>query len=132
MSLRDTFLHKNTDELYSFYLNDIKTFKQKKLIQLVMTFNKRNLNEKYHMLYTLLLDHENVESNYIAYLLYDLLSSENHTDTNEQMQIFACFPYNMKQLFCNAMKTTMKYTTRIMDIENEVVPYEQQICLMRC
>lgn len=132
MSLRDIFLHKSSDELYSFYLNDLKTFKQKKLIQLVITFNKRNLNEKYHMLYTLLLDHGNIESNYIAYLLYDLLSSEMHTDTNEQMQIFACLPYNMKQLFCNAMKTTMKYTTRIMDIENEVIPYEQQICLMRC
>ena len=131
MSLRDIIMHKNNEDAL-FYANELKSFKQKKLIQLVIMFNKRGLREKYHMLYTLLLDHGNIESNYIAYTLYDILTSDAHTDTNEQMQIFTCLPYAMKQLFRGAMQSTMKYTTRIMDIENEVIPYEQQICMMRC
>ena len=57
----------------------------------------------------------NSEFEYLAYLLYDLLSNENNgnIDTLEQTMLFDSLPWEIKTAFRNAMKNTIKYTKNL-------------------
>ena len=48
----------------------------------------------------LLIKHNKVEFQYLAYLLYDLLANETNTnnETNEQTVIFDSFPWTIKSI----------------------------------
>ena len=65
------------------------------------------------ILIQLLIKADDPEFQYLAYLLYDLLSSENdanNIDTQEQTILFDSLPWTIKKYFRDAMKTTIKYT----------------------
>lgn len=136
LTLSDVMCHTKASfaEMVAKMLADLKKYKDYQISQVIMGFDKRSIWEKYDMIYAFLLDHECVYSSYMAYLLYDLLSIETiiSLDTNEQRQIFDCFTYPMRVVFKGAMYETVNQTRRVVDMECEVVPYEQQICLMRC
>ena len=80
----------------------------------VVSFINHNLYTKRNILVSLLIDTNNNDSQYLAYLLYDLLSNDkDKIDSNEQQYIFNTLPWNIKKLFCNAMKNTLEYTKKI-------------------
>lgn len=139
MSLRDALVHdKNTVlQHYSGVHNRFKAIKQQKISQTIMLFDKGCTYDRYRMIHMFMLDVDAsamLDSSYIAYLLYDLLSTNTMStlDTNEQRQVFDCFVYQMKMSFKQVMHSTVEYTRRIMDLDHESIPYEQQICLMKC
>ena len=57
--------------------------------------------------------------------------TDNTIDTQEQTILFDSFPWNIKQLFKDAMKLTAQYTTSLTKIDIQKIPLEQQICLMK-
>ena len=69
----------------------------------------------------------------MAYLLYDLLSTENNgnVDTLEQTLLYDSLPWNIKKYFRNAMKQTIQYTNTLYIFDNNKIPLEQQICLLK-
>jgi len=73
------------------------------------------------------------EFQYLAYLLYDLLSNENNgnVDTLEQTLLYDSLPWTMKKYFRNAMKQTIQYTNSLYNFDNNKIPLEQQICLLK-
>jgi hypothetical protein len=73
------------------------------------------------------------EFQYLAYLLYDLLSNENNgnIDTLEQTLLYDSLPWNTKKYFRNAMKQTIQYTNNLYNFDNNKIPLEQQICLLK-
>ena len=73
------------------------------------------------------------EFQYIAYLLYDLLTSDNNgnIDTVEQTTILDSLPWKFKQYFKDAMAKTINYTNDLCNFDNNKIPLEQQICLMK-
>merc|ERR1712224_272825 len=70
---------------------------------------------------------------YLAYLLYDLLSPEdkNSKDSFDQTLLFDSFPWSIKSFFRDAMKETIKYTKNLTNFDINKIPIEQQICLMK-
>jgi ATP-dependent Lon protease len=90
-------------------------------------FNKRNT------LIQLLIRSSNYENQYLAYLLYDLLSNDSNgnIDTQEQTILFDSFPWPMKQFFKQAMKKTIQYTNELSNFDINKIPIEQQICLLK-
>ena len=70
------------------------------------------------------------EFQYLAYLLYDLLSNESNGnfDTIEQTY-YLLFTLDY-QIFRDAMKTN-KYTKNLSNFDTNKIPIEQQICLMK-
>lgn len=71
---------------------------------------------------------------YISYLLYSLLSNDTNLgsiDTNEQILLYDSLPWVIKRKFKDAMNTTNKYTTELLNVENKNIPIEQQICLLK-
>ena len=73
------------------------------------------------------------EFQYLAYLLYDLLSTEmnGNFDTIEQTILFDSLPWTIKKYFRDAMKTTIKYTKNLSKFDINKIPIEQQICLLK-
>lgn len=126
----------STQELYSRfigYVNQINLIKQKPISQNVKEFIASELYNQRLTLIQLLLKHNDPEFQYLAYLLYDLLSNDNNgnIDTNEQTVLFDSLPWNIKKYFRDAMKTTINYTNSLSNFDSNKIPIEQQICLMK-
>lgn len=135
LSLKELLIY-NIEELqqkYIGYLNQIKLIKQKTVSQVVKEFVSSDLYNQRKTLIQLLMKNKEPEFQYLAYLLYDLLSNENNgsIDTVEQTMLFDSLPWNIKKYFRNAMKTTVNYTNNLTNFDTNKIPIEQQICLLK-
>jgi len=115
------------------YLSQYNLFKHKNTSQFIKEFVSTNLFTKRNILIQLLINSDNYENMYMAYLLYDLLSNDvNGTiDTQEQILIFDSFTWPIKEFFKDAMKKTIQYTNSLSNFDINKIPLEQQICLMK-
>ena len=126
----------NSKELYHKFLghlNQNKLIKKKTISQIVKEFISGDLFTQRKTLTQLLLKHNDPEFQYLAYLLYDLLSNDTNGsyDTLEQTVLFDSLPWAIKKFFRDAMKTTIKYTKTLSNFDTNKIPIEQQICLMK-
>ena len=115
------------------YMNQLNLMKQKTISQVVKEFLNSELYGQRTSLIQLLIKHNDSEFQYLAYLLYDLLSSDNQgvIDNQEQTLLFDSLPWNVKKYFRDAMKQTIQYTNTLSNFDNSKIPLEQQICLMK-
>ncbi len=135
LTIKDQLVYSN-DELYNKYvgiLNQLSLIKQKSISQVVKEFISAELYGQRTTIIQLLLKSADPEFQYLAYLLYDLLSNDNNgnIDTQEQTLLFDSLPWNIKKYFREAMKQTIQYTNELCNFDNNKIPLEQQICLMK-
>lgn len=135
LTLKD-YLINSCDEIlnkFAGYTNQINNIKQKPISQIVKEFILDDLYCKRMILIQLLINSDNYENQYLAYLLYDILSNDTNgnIDTQEQIILFDSFPWPIKQYFKNAMKKTVQYTNELSNFEINKIPIEQQICLLK-
>ena len=135
LTLKELLIY-NSEELYNKYVgynNQTLLIKQKPISQVVKEFLGAQLFGQRTVLIQLLLKHSNPEYQYLAYLLYDLLSNENNgnIDTIEQTILYDSFPWEIKKYFRDAMKLTIQYTNNLSNFDQNKIPMEQQICLMK-
>jgi len=135
LTLKELLIY-NQKELYHKYnglINQNLVIKQKTISDIVKDFLANDLYKQRNILIQLLIKYDNPEYQYLAYLLYDLLSNENNgiIDTQEQTILFDSLPWNIKRFFKEAMKNTINYTKQISDFETNKIPLEQQICLLK-
>ena len=135
LNLKDWLIF-NDQELYNRYvgyINQAHLIKQKTISQVIKEFLNSELFEQRKTLITLLLQNKDNEFQYLAYLLYDLLSNENNNniDTYDQTILFDSFPWEIKKMFRSAMKNTIKYTKSLSSFDQSKIPIEQQICLLK-
>jgi ATP-dependent Lon protease len=127
------------DTQYDFYnkfmgnISQNNTIKQKQISQTVKEFISDDMYNKRSTLINLLIKSSNYENQYLAYLLYDLLSNDSNgnVDTQEQTILFDSFPWPIKQYFKQAMKKTVQYTNELSNFDINKIPLEQQICLLK-
>ena len=134
--LKDFLIHDDYIDIYNKYigyLNQINIFKQKSISHMVKEFIADELFIKRNTIINLLINSSNYEHQYLAYLLYDLLSNEanGNIDTQEQTILFDSFPLQIKQFFKQAMKNTVQYTNELLNYDIHKIPLEQQICLLK-
>ena len=130
------FLIYNKDELYQRYvgyINQTQLIKQKTISQVIKEFMNNDMYSQRLTLIQLLLHNTNPEFQYLAYLLYDLLSNDSNgmIDTTEQTLLYDSLPWQIKKYFKEAMKTTAIYTKSLSEFNNSKIKIEQQICLMK-
>lgn len=130
-----TVIRYSKSDVYEVFTNSmakLKRLKHLNLSQLVRDFLNENLFEQRSIICVLLMDSDDIESQYKAYLLYDLLSNDTNevVDTKDQIRILNSLTWDMKKMFRTAMKHTVEYTNKISNIDNIAIPFEQQICLM--
>lgn len=126
----------NNEELYNRfigYINQINLLKQKNISNIVKEFISNDLYGQRTTIIQLLIKSNEPEYQYLAYLLYDLLSDDTNgnIDTQEQTKLFDSLPWNVKRYFKDAMKKTIQYTNNLSNFDNNKIPLEQQICLMK-
>lgn len=135
LTLKDYMLYEVQDIYSKFmgYVGEAKTIREKELSSVVKRFVDEDMFTKRFILLVLLVHSSYYENQYLAYLLYDTLTSENDNtiDTQEQTILFDSFPWTIKQLFKDAMKLTAQYTTSLSHFDIQKIPMEQQICLMK-
>ena len=109
----------------------IELLKKKDISQIVKEFISLDMYEQRRQLIYMLIKTNDKETQYLSYLLYDLLSNEtnNSIDTLEQTILYDSLPWNVKTYFKDAMKYTLNYTNILSSEKN--IPLEQQICLMK-
>ena len=134
--LKDLLINNNTKTFYDKFMGCLtqnKILKQKTITQTIKDFIADDLFSKRNTLLYLLIKTDNYENQYLAYLLYDLLSNDvNGTiDSEEQTILFDSFPWNIKQVFKKAMKNTINYTNELSNFDMSKIPLEQQICLLK-
>jgi len=138
LSLKD-FLIYDTHEMYSKYagyLSNLTSIRQKTIAQVVKEFVSSDLFSKRSTIIQLLIKIDKHDNQYLAYLLYDLLSNDmngpnSSVDTVEQTILFDSFPWSIKQYFKDAMKKTVQYTSELTNFDSQKIPLEQQICLLK-
>ena len=135
LTLKEIFIYSN-DELYQRYvgyINQTHLMKQKIISQIVKEFLNGELYSQRTTIIQLLIKKDNPEFQYLAYLLYDLLSNDNngHPDTIEQTLLYDSLPWTIKKIFRKAMKQTIKYTKNLANYDSSNLPLEQQICLLK-
>ena len=118
---------------YAGYLSNLNILKQKTISQVVKDFIVSDLFMKRLILIQLLIKIDKYDNQYLAYLLYDLLSNDANSvvDTQEQSILFDSFPWSIKQYFKDAMKRTVQYTNDLSNFDIQKIPLEQQICLLK-
>ena len=135
LTLKELLIYDNSELYNRFvgYQNQVCLIKQKPISQVVKEFINSELYGQRKTLIQLLLNENNPEYQYLAYLLYDLLSNDNNSviDTHEQTLIYDSLPWSIRKLFRTAMNTTIAYTKNLSNFDNSVIPLEQQICLMK-
>jgi ATP-dependent Lon protease len=137
LSLKDYMINSICSDVYNKfigYLSQNKAIHQKQISTVVKDFITDDLFLKRNTLIYLLIKSSSHENQYLAYLLYDLLSNETNgggdIDTKEQMLLFDSFTWYTKQFFKQAMKKTIQYTNDLSNFDINKIPLEQQICLM--
>ena len=135
LNLKDYLVNNYSDIFgkYMGYLNQIKLLTNKTISQNIKDFINNDTYIKRLTIIQLLIMSNNHENLYLAYLLYDLLSSEsnNSTDTIEQNIIYDSFPWSVKDYFKDAMKKTIQYTNDLSNFDINKIPLDQQICLLK-
>lgn len=135
LTLKDFLMYDHIEITNRFFgcISQYKMLKQKTLSQIVKDFNSSDLFTKRMTLMQLLINCDNYENKYMAYLLYDLLSNDTNgnVDTQEQTILFDSFPWPIKQYFRDAMKKTIQYTNDLSNFDINKIPLEQQICLLK-
>ena len=118
---------------YSGYLSNLNIIGQKPIAQVVKEFVSSDLYIKRNTIIQLLVKIDKYDNQYLAYLLYDLLSNDINgiIDTQEQTSLFDSFPWSIKQYFKDAMKSTIQYTNDLSNFDIQKIPLEQQICLLK-
>lgn len=134
LTIKDYLLNEYSD-IYSKYIGFISNEKilvQKTIPNIVKEFISSTIYVKRNTIMSLLYNTNKNESQYLAYLLYDLLTNDanGNVDTLEQNMLFDSFPLSISQLFRNAMKKTIQYTNDLIDYDTTKIPIEQQICLL--
>jgi len=136
LTLKDYLIHNTHLDIYNKYagyLSQHNNLKQKQMSVIVKEFITDDIYSKRNTLIQLLINSDNYENQYLAYLLYDLLSNDSNgtIDTQEQTILFDSFPWSIKQCFKQAMKKTVQYTNELSNFDINKIPLEQQICLLK-
>ena len=135
LTLKQLFIYNKNEiyEKYIGYINQTNLIKRKTINQVVKDFLGNELFSQRIILIQLLIKSYEPDFQYLAYLLYDLLSNDNNNniDTQEQTLLFDSLPWTVKKYFRDSMKQTIEYTNNLSNFDNNKIPIEQQICLLK-
>ncbi len=118
---------------FSGLLTNINNIRQKTISQNIKDFISHDLFIKRLTIMQLVISSDKYDNQYLAYLLYDMLSNDinGNIDSQEQIILFNSLPWLIKQYFKEAMKNTIQYTNSLSNFDIQKIPLEQQICLLK-
>ena len=137
LTLKDILVYSDSDlvKLQRNILTDVKFVKTNSVEKIIKKYFDMDVISRRKMLIHLILyDHDN-EVQYIAYMLYDLIGSQDSADANDsrdQKNIYDSMPWKLKQFFKETMINTIEFTQESLSSnQNNQATLEQKVLLLR-
>ncbi len=133
LTIRDILIFSNQDIIKKYYcvLSTVNSIKTDNIEQIIKKFTKLDTIGRRSMLIDLLTYSIDSEIQYIAYLLYDIVTNET-SESIDNISMFDTFSWKTRLLFKDTMKQTVKHVqmlTTKYDVSR--ITLEQQIHLLR-
>ena len=136
LSIKELLIYDNSTIInnYNTLNNKVNILNKTSLIKVIREYLISDSFYQRNITIGLLLDTSNQYSQYLAYLLFDMLSDENNKqyDSKRQTYIYNTMPHNLKQIFKNSIKNTLTYIDELSNLDENKIPLEQQIALLKC
>ena len=135
ISIRD-FLVYDIESLLDKCVNSFKELgelKKKTISSLVSDFLSSELTTQRNILTLFLLMKDDVDMQYIAYLMYDMISNESYLLKPQPLaeQVFNSLHWSVQKIFKVAIKKINKYTNDILNFSEKEISYEKRILLLK-
>ena len=113
--------------------NELNNLKQKTISALVKEFLTSDFETQRRILTLFLLADDDTDTQYLAYLMYDMISNESFLLKPQPLaeQVFNSLHWNVQKKFKVAITKVEKYTQSLIDFNETDIPYEKRICLMK-
>ena len=134
LSLRDFLLYSNNDilSICDQKIQKIKKYKETTISSIVKEFLNMKVEEQIEFLTIFLLLKSDNESQYMAYLLYDMISNESFLLKPQPLaeQVYNNLHWSIQKLFKVALKKIEQITSQI-DFDEDSLSYEKRIMLLK-
>ena len=133
LTLKDMLVYGNNDIIKRLNVVnvDIARVEQTNIEIVITEFLEMDMYTQRCMLLNLLF-YNNKESEYICFLLYDLLNSTTGYNINHQNIIYNSFPWKIRNRMKDIVKYNINYTTETINkYECSKISLEQQICILK-
>ena len=135
LSLRDFLIYNPseiTDKIVKSY-QEVETIRGKTISLIIKDFLNKSIEEQRYMITLLLLMKDDIEIQYLAYLMYDMISNESYLLKPQPLaeQVFNSLHWSVQKIFKTAIKRVNQYSKNIVDFNEENIPYEKRIILMK-
>jgi len=113
--------------------NEILNYKEKTISVLVKNFLNMSIEKQRDFLTLFLLMKEDLETQYLAHLLYDMISNESYLLKPQPLaeQIYDSLHWNVQKLFKIAIQKTEIYNKNLLNFQEDNIAYEKRIALMK-
>jgi endopeptidase La len=135
LSLRDFLIYNPseiTDKIVKAY-QEVDIIRGKTISIIIKDFLNKSVEEQRYMITLLLLMKDDIEIQYLAYLMYDMISNESYLLKPQPLaeQVFNSLHWSVQKIFKTAIKKVNQYSKNIVDFNEENIPYEKRIILMK-
>ena len=135
ITIRDFVLHSNSvllEKCQQAY-TELQNLKKKTISCLVKEFLLSDFIKKRDILTLFLLMKDDVDTQYLAYLMYDMITNESYLLKPQPLaeQVFNSLHWSVQKLFKVAIKKINKNTNKLFNFNEEEIPYEKRIFMMK-
>ena len=135
MSLRDILVYSNDEilELINFSYKKMEKIKDKPIAIIIKEFLNATISEQRELLTLFLIVEDNKDIQYIAYLIYDTISSDPYLAKQGIIadEIYESLHWSVQKIFKASMKTVSDYSKTLIEFSEEDIPYEKRIFMMK-
>ncbi len=135
ISIRDFILYTNDKliEKCSSAFTELNNLKKKTISALVKDFLISDFLKQRDILTLFLLMKDDVDTQYLAYLMYDMITNESYLLKPQPLaeQVFNSLHWSVQKLFKVAIKKINKNTHKLLNFNEEEISYEKRIFLMK-
>jgi len=114
--------------------SDLKKLKSKNISSIIKEFLINDLEKQRYYITILILDSNDSDSYYLAYLLYDLISSDASLQNNKcynHITLYSSLHWSIQRLFKIYKKEVEKINEKLYNFHEENISYEKRIHLMK-
>lgn len=112
----------------------LEQMKEKPISKLVKEFLEKNIEQQRDILTLLLLQEDDLEIQYLAYLMYDMISNESYMLKPQPLaeRVYDSLHWSIQKIFKYTIKKVSKMTNiQQSQFELNDIPIEKKICLMK-
>ena len=135
LSLRDLIIY-STSEIIDLCCNDynkVTNLKNNTISSLIKQFLTVSIEEQRTILTLFLLLKDDIDTQYLAYLMYDMISNESYLLKPQPLseEIYNSLHWSIQKMFKIAIKNIDDYNKKLVNFNESDIPYEKRIALLK-